>query len=65
MWRLHTDQGHRSEPQMQVAASLMMASVASRMFGIGMSSTVMLPGSCMMTARMFLLVIGELAVGQQ
>ena len=50
---------------MQVAASLMMASVASRMFGIGMSSTVMLPGSCMMTARMFLLVIGELAVGQQ
>ena len=50
---------------MQVAASLMMASVGSRMVGIGMSSTVTLPGACMMTARMILLVIGELVVGQQ
>ncbi len=40
---------------MHVAASLMMASVGSRMVGIGVSSTVTLPGSCMTTARMVLL----------
>jgi hypothetical protein len=40
---------------MHVAASLMMASVGSRMVGIGISSTVTLPGSCMTTARMVLL----------
>ena len=40
---------------MHVAASLMMASVGSRMVGFGNSSTVTLPGSCMTTARMVLL----------
>ena len=40
---------------MHVAASLMMASVGSRIVGIGVSSTVTLPGSCMTTARMVLL----------
>ena len=48
---------------MQVAASLMMASVGSRMVGIGISSTVTLPGSCMTTARMFLLVMSDAIVG--
>ena len=40
---------------MHVAASLMMASVGSGMVGIGVSSTVTLPGSCMTTARLVLL----------
>ena len=50
--------GHRSEPQMQAAASLMTASPGAATWGTGTSSTTMSPGARMMTAFMVSGMVG-------
>src|SRR3954447_6287057 len=57
--------GHRSEPQMQLAASRMMASDGSMILGSSRSTTCTSPGSYMITPRtgLLLLLVGLVIAG--